>query len=836
MSIHSQQSITRTQRESEPRSSPTSPAPAYQSIQSSPPQYFILPMTPRSGSLSAQPVIVLPLPNPQMTPSLRRMSPTSIPIPPIQSRQAEGREGNAPSTIESISRAASLTRRRRHSATQSPPQTQEQQVREEHYKSVPSTMRSTTMPAELTREGTAPDHHSRNVSGPILAELPPQSPGAVPHADSKVPISRPPIPEFEDLPPSPGSIASTAMSPELIRKRTIAEKGIGEVMEEIMRSDERSRPISSGEYIEIGVSTSRSPQPVASSSRTGADHQPRLSDASLSPATPQREPSQPSRSHRPTKSQSSASQRSHSNDMRIMSPTAPDPLYPSQLTGAPSPELREATATPLSYASLNQAQPKGSREFDVPLSIKTSSLPPSNPGQVWQYHETPSHTMQLSPKTQSPRLGHDGGSKNTSPLGSTQRSIPSHESPRPEDIMINVNLGPDTDAPSLTSPSSPPRRIPTLRRRNRESVSHPDQIQSPRVSQSISTYSELPVGINPSPGHQNYSEGVSNQRSNSSGTHKTWSTSQPAQALLIPANVPPRRTLDSVRSQVASEIAFRAVSKSSLTDGTSISTNLHIIPACQLYHTGVRTGVADASSASKPDDIPFIHLIASSLTSSFTLSSAPYLFLIITSSTSPNTPGLLYITSSSQHITSRAITLCSSKFLNRITQSSFTSSSPSDPDSPDGLGLATQKEWIAVIKNLNESSFDSDILHVILLNAARAPLDPMQPPSGSKSVDIMLKDARARLQRITPRQALTELRSNVMDVPTILVDIRPQAQRDEWGGIKGALVIERNVLEWRFDPRCEARLDIADRYDLRVIVFCQEGYTSRCVSIVNFSC
>ncbi|HEY1178904.1 MAG TPA: rhodanese-like domain-containing protein, partial [Phytomonospora sp.] len=39
------------------------------------------------------------------------------------------------------------------------------------------------------------------------------------------------------------------------------------------------------------------------------------------------------------------------------------------------------------------------------------------------------------------------------------------------------------------------------------------------------------------------------------------------------------------------------------------------------------------------------------------------------------------------------------------------------------------------------------------------------------------------------------------------------------------LVVERNVLEWRFDPRGEARLPVAD-YDLRVIVFCQEGYTS----------
>ena len=41
------------------------------------------------------------------------------------------------------------------------------------------------------------------------------------------------------------------------------------------------------------------------------------------------------------------------------------------------------------------------------------------------------------------------------------------------------------------------------------------------------------------------------------------------------------------------------------------------------------------------------------------------------------------------------------------------------------------------------------------------------------------------------------------------------------------MIIERNVLEWRFDLRClEGRLDIATRFDLRIIIFCQAGYTS----------
>jgi rhodanese-related sulfurtransferase len=39
------------------------------------------------------------------------------------------------------------------------------------------------------------------------------------------------------------------------------------------------------------------------------------------------------------------------------------------------------------------------------------------------------------------------------------------------------------------------------------------------------------------------------------------------------------------------------------------------------------------------------------------------------------------------------------------------------------------------------------------------------------------------------------------------------------------LVVERNVLEWRFDPRSDAALPVAG-YETRVIVLCQEGYTS----------
>lgn len=98
---------------------------------------------------------------------------------------------------------------------------------------------------------------------------------------------------------------------------------------------------------------------------------------------------------------------------------------------------------------------------------------------------------------------------------------------------------------------------------------------------------------------------------------------------------------------------------------------------------------------------------------------------------------------------------------------------------------------------------------------------PGRPPVGARGIDQILDEARTRLRRLDPESAHLAHRDGA-----ILVDIRPAAQRAAHGTIPGALIIERNVLEWRFDPRSSARLPIADRYDLPVVVVCQEGYTS----------
>ncbi|HEY6650161.1 MAG TPA: rhodanese-like domain-containing protein [Mycobacterium sp.] len=88
-------------------------------------------------------------------------------------------------------------------------------------------------------------------------------------------------------------------------------------------------------------------------------------------------------------------------------------------------------------------------------------------------------------------------------------------------------------------------------------------------------------------------------------------------------------------------------------------------------------------------------------------------------------------------------------------------------------------------------------------------------------IDRVLDVARARLQRLPASEVPTALSRGA-----ILVDIRPQAQRQREGDVRAALVIERNVLEWRCDPTSDARLPEAVDDDVEWVVLCSEGYTS----------
>jgi rhodanese-related sulfurtransferase len=89
------------------------------------------------------------------------------------------------------------------------------------------------------------------------------------------------------------------------------------------------------------------------------------------------------------------------------------------------------------------------------------------------------------------------------------------------------------------------------------------------------------------------------------------------------------------------------------------------------------------------------------------------------------------------------------------------------------------------------------------------------------AVDTLLARARARFTRIGPNEAFDEVASGA-----VLVDTRNAGQRAADGIVPGALIVERNHLEWRFDPAGDARLPEATGFDVRVIVLCDEGYAS----------
>jgi rhodanese-related sulfurtransferase len=95
------------------------------------------------------------------------------------------------------------------------------------------------------------------------------------------------------------------------------------------------------------------------------------------------------------------------------------------------------------------------------------------------------------------------------------------------------------------------------------------------------------------------------------------------------------------------------------------------------------------------------------------------------------------------------------------------------------------------------------------------------------SIAKILAEARQSLLRVTPEQLSGELENG-----TLVVDIRPVEQRQRDGDLPGAIVIDRNVLEWRLDPSSEHRIPQVTGYDIRIVVVCNEGYSSSLAAAV----
>ena len=92
---------------------------------------------------------------------------------------------------------------------------------------------------------------------------------------------------------------------------------------------------------------------------------------------------------------------------------------------------------------------------------------------------------------------------------------------------------------------------------------------------------------------------------------------------------------------------------------------------------------------------------------------------------------------------------------------------------------------------------------------------------GDRRLDRLLARARSRLTRLHPRQAQDAVRNGA-----ILVDTRPEFQRRADGEIPGAIIVERNHLEWRLHPASSGRIQEAVDVDIHWIVICDEGYAS----------
>ncbi|MFK4227428.1 rhodanese-like domain-containing protein [Streptomyces sp. NPDC019890] len=93
-------------------------------------------------------------------------------------------------------------------------------------------------------------------------------------------------------------------------------------------------------------------------------------------------------------------------------------------------------------------------------------------------------------------------------------------------------------------------------------------------------------------------------------------------------------------------------------------------------------------------------------------------------------------------------------------------------------------------------------------------------------IDELLERVREDLDRVDPKEAFDAAAEGAL-----LVDIRYAALRERDGLIPGALVVERNELEWRLDPQGSHRAREAVSHDLRVVVICNEGYASSLAAV-----
>jgi rhodanese-related sulfurtransferase len=115
---------------------------------------------------------------------------------------------------------------------------------------------------------------------------------------------------------------------------------------------------------------------------------------------------------------------------------------------------------------------------------------------------------------------------------------------------------------------------------------------------------------------------------------------------------------------------------------------------------------------------------------------------------------------------------------------------------------------------------------IFLLDQANAWTHPgkeifVREQAALTTVEEMLAEAQGQIDRLSAAAAHAAAQEGA-----ILIDIRPVEQRQRDGLVPGATVVDRNVLEWRLDPRGGHRNPALARLDCRIILICSEGYQS----------
>ena len=89
-------------------------------------------------------------------------------------------------------------------------------------------------------------------------------------------------------------------------------------------------------------------------------------------------------------------------------------------------------------------------------------------------------------------------------------------------------------------------------------------------------------------------------------------------------------------------------------------------------------------------------------------------------------------------------------------------------------------------------------------------------------IDDHLEDVRRALPRRLPASEVDDLLAR----GGLLVDTRPVGLREADGLVPGAVIVDRNQLEWRLDPTSEFRIPEVAGPDQEIVLFCDEGYAS----------